>query len=218
MLRTGFSTFLTRVVLLAAGLLAGGAAHASAGQISGRVTSSTTSNGLPSTVIQAYDLANDRFSERVTTDAMGFYTLVLPPGTYALLTQNVAGYINEIYNNVPCSAVCDLNGILPIELAAAPIPNINFVLDPGGRIAGRVTDASTGLGIAGVTVNFQPPNDDIVFTSATTDPMGFYLSDGGTASGNVFAFTQNTLGTGTRPTTISIATAAPRLMTGHRSR
>ena len=195
MSRKGFAASIARVAALVSALLAGAATEASAaGSISGRVTSSTTSLGLGGTVVQVFDLDNDLFAGTATADSNGFYTISLPASLYAVFTYNTQGYINEIYNNIQCSAVCDVDAITPITVATNPVTDVNFVLDPGGRIAGRVTDSVTGVGIADVIVNFTDPGDNVEFTTAKTDATGNYLSDGGTATGNIYAATQNTLG------------------------
>ena len=128
------------------------------------------------------------------TDASGDYVANLPPGLYAVVTNDNHGHINEIYDNVPCSSSCDTNAFTPIDVASSPITGIDFVLDPGGRIAGTITSAATGLPIPNVRVNFVDPGGQLIFTSALTDAAGNYLSDGGSATGNVFAFTDNTQG------------------------
>ena len=182
-------------MLLVAALQTGRAREAVlTGTISGRVTSATTSLGLPNTVIRVYSEAEDDFVAFPTTDALGDYTVSLPNGNYALLTQNVQGYINEIHDNIPCSAVCDTSTIAPIVVTDGSSFTANFALDPGGRMAGTITDMATGLPIAGIRVNFVDPGDNVDFTSATTNALGQYLSDGGTVTGNVYAVTSNVLG------------------------
>src|SRR5439155_16105820 len=99
-----------------------------AGSISGRVTSSTTGLGLPNDVVQFYNLnANDN-PATTTTDSSGNYTMNLPAGSYAVVTQDIHGYINEVYNNVQCSAVCDVNSLTPVVVTTTAVTNINFVL------------------------------------------------------------------------------------------
>jgi uncharacterized surface anchored protein len=182
-----------KIVLLIAALRAMAGDALAAGSISGRVTSSTTTLGLAGTVIQVFDLDHDRLGPTTTTDATGNYTIALPPGNYAVFTQDTHGYINEIYDNIPCSAVCDTSTVTVFAVANAAITGINFVLDPGGRIQGTVT-AAGGAPLAGVTVLFLDPNDQLFFTKGVTDASGHYISEGGTATGNVFAITSNTLG------------------------
>ena len=197
-LRKQCAASLVKTALIAAALLAGVSTQAfAAGSISGRVTGSDAPSGLAGTVVQFYDLITDNgsFTTPVTTDGSGNYTANLPAGTYAVLTQDTHGYINEIYNNLPCSAVCDPSTLTPIVVTdGGAITGINFVLDPGGRITGKVTQADGTTPIAGVRVNFADPNGQVIFTSAITDGSGNYISDGGTATGNVFAFTTNTQG------------------------
>ncbi len=187
---------LAPAALLVAALLAGVATDASAqGSISGRVTSSTTGNGLVNTVVEVYDLnSNFDIPATATTDGMGFYTANLPAGDYAVLTQNRDGYINEIWDNISCSATCDANSLTAITITNAPVANINFVLDPGGRISGTVTSSVTGLPIAGVRVIFFDSAPNTYFTSGVTDATGQYITDGGTAAGNAYACTMNSVG------------------------
>ena len=164
------------------------------GSISGQVTSNTTALGLANAVIQVYDLNADDFRpEKATTDSSGNYTLNLPPGTYAVLTQNTQGYINEIYPNVPCSAVCDTSGVTFLELGTDAITGIDFGLDPGGRISGTVTNAANGQPIAGIRVFAIGPGE-FPFATGITDASGNYITDGGSATGNVWILTENNLG------------------------
>ena len=193
------------VALIAAAVLCGVAGDAlAATSVSGRVTSATTTLGLPNTVVNIFDLDADRVVLTATTDGTGSYTANLPAGTYAALTQDTHGYINQIYSDLPCSANCDINSLTPIDVTSSAITNIDFVLDPGGRIAGTVTDSATGLPIANVRVNFYDGAGQLVFTSGVTDASGHYISDAGTATGNVFAVTANDQGTEMRFSTTNL--------------
>lgn len=197
-MRGVLSVSVVKLALGMAVLLAGFATDAfAAGSISGRVTSSTTTLGLQGTVVQFYDLNGeaDGPTATATTDASGDYTVNLPPGSYGVLTQDIHGYINEIWNNIPCSSTCNTDALTAIVVANDPITNIDFVLDPGGRVAGTITDSGTGLPIANVVVGFIPSvGDEFPFTTAVTDGAGHYISDGGIATGNVFAVTHNSQG------------------------
>lgn len=185
-----------RTVVILAVVLAGAVPEALAqtGTISGTVTGSGMP--LPNTEVHFYNLAGsgDGVAAIATTNGVGVYSVNLPPGAYAFITQNTLGYINEVYDNIQCSAVCDLSGMVPTLVTNGSNLVANFDLEPGGRIAGRITDFATGLGIAGVKVYFVPPSGEVAFTTATTDANGDYLSNGGTATGTVFAATFNALG------------------------
>jgi hypothetical protein len=144
--------------------------------------------------VQFYDLsANDNFPfATATADGTGNYSQTLPPGTYGVLTQNAQGYINKIWNNISCSATCDVNSLTPVVVSGAAVSGIDFALDSGGaRISGTITSSATGLPIAGALVYFIDSGGNVPFSSATTNASGQYTSDGGSVSGNVFVQTQN---------------------------
>jgi hypothetical protein len=198
-IRPHSAVLIIRTVLLLGALILGGATDALAqgtGTISGKVTNAALVP-LPNTELWFFDFnsAGDGLVATATTDAQGDYSVNLPPGQYAIFTQNVLGYINEAYPNFPCSAVCNLESITPFTLNSGATFVANFALDPGGRIAGRVTDSGTGLGIQGVTVWFVPfDGEGLWFSKAITDANGDYISEGGTITGTIFAFTMNGLG------------------------
>src|SRR6185295_11639993 len=192
---------LLKAALLAAALLTGVAADAFAdGSISGRVTGSNAPGGLQGTVIQAFNLNTDDSGPITiaTTDASGNYSGNVPAGLYVVLTQDTHGYINEIWNNLPCSAVCNIteNDILTnaVLVTNGAVTGINFVLDPGGRIRGHVSSSAVGNPpIAGIVVQFTDPSGDFPFTRGVTDASGNYVSEGGTTTGSVRAYTTSTL-------------------------
>jgi carboxypeptidase family protein len=186
-------------------LLASAIGVFASGTISGRVTSSTTTNGLEGTVLQFYQFEADDFVATATTDAMGNYTSPsLPPGTYALLTQDIHGYINEICVatgmngcspiDIKCSSTCDTSSIMDgFHITTNAITAVDFALTPGHRISGTITETGSGP-IAGVTVYFLSSDGQMVFSQALTNGMGQYTMDGGTANGNVYVVTANSLG------------------------
>jgi hypothetical protein len=179
-------------------VLLGGASEALAqtGTISGTITGSDTLLGLPNADVWIFNLNSngDTADAIVTTNGSGFYTATLPPGAYAVYTQNRSGYINEAWDNHPCSAVCDLETVDEIIVTNGSSSVANFVLDPGGRVSGRITDSVTGLGIAGVRVMFWTGDGGFFWSFAITDANGDYVSEGGTVTGIVYAQTMNTLG------------------------
>ena len=144
--------------------------------------------------VQFYDLNNDDFPATATLDGTGNYTVNLPAGSYAVLTQNTQGHVNEIWPNVSCSAVCDVGSIVPIDITTNAVTDIDFVLDPGGRVSGTVTSTSTGLPLAGVTVSLIDAGETVPFTKGVTDVNGFFTSEGGTVAGNLYAVTWNQIG------------------------
>ncbi len=179
---------------MAALLIPGYASNALAsGSISGQITSSVTHTGIAGAMVQFYDLNGDSDGPvaTATADGGGNYSQNLPDGSYGVLTQNAQGYINKVWNNISCSATCDVNSLTPVVVSGGAVTGISFDLDPGGRIAGTITNSATGNPIAGALVFFLDSGTDIAFSTATTDNLGHYISDGGTITGSVFVVTAN---------------------------
>ena len=133
-------TVLLSIIVLACLIPARPAAHATAaGSISGRVTSSNGGGALQGTRLRIYDLNNDTFILGAVTDANGDYSWPVPAGTYTVLTDDTHGHINEIWNDVKCSTTCNTNNVTFFDVSNSPVTGIDFVLDPGARVAGTVT-------------------------------------------------------------------------------
>ena len=146
-----FLPVLVAALAIASGDSAGSSAVAPAlGSVSGRVTSSTTSQGLFGSVTFAR-VTDNSLAGFANVDASGNYSINLPPGDYRVKTHNTLGYINELYPNIPCSVVCDTTNAV-LQVTSSAMTGIDFVLDPGGRMAGTITDSSTGLPIANAAV------------------------------------------------------------------
>ncbi len=184
---------LAKLVLTLALLALGSVPAFAQGSISGRVTSSTTGLGLAGTLIFTSNVSTGATAS-TTTNGTGNYTLPLPAGSYTIFTRNSLGYINEIYDNVKCSATCNTSGVTPISVATSAVTGIDFVLDPGSRIEGTITNTANGQPIANVAVLFFDSTGHTHFASAFTDNAGHYISDGGSGTGSVYVMTQNTVG------------------------
>jgi hypothetical protein len=130
------------------------------GAISGTVTNEAT--GLPAPGVSAVAVvvvSGSIFTRSAVTNASGQYSITgLPTGSYALYTST-SGFANEIFDNIPCAGFCsstpafNTGNLVPVT-AGATAANRNFALQPvsGGTIAGVITDADSGLPIAGVGV------------------------------------------------------------------
>jgi protocatechuate 3,4-dioxygenase beta subunit len=120
----------------------------------------------------------------VTTDANGGYILPgLAPGSYYLeagrlfqygLSNTV--YTSQLYGGGECSGQCPFATGTLIQVSASGARGIDLDLFPGYVVTGRVTDAMTGQGIAGVTINtcdtpsqFQYQISGIATTNANGD-------------------------------------------------
>jgi hypothetical protein len=134
-----------------------------------------------------------------TTDSLGHYAIVgLPAGSYYAQTSNSQGYINEVYDDIACLPYCSTTAGAPIAvLLGAATSGIDFEL-AGGRVAGTVADAATGLPIGGVSVS--------VVTSTGLSVSGRRLTSGNyiTQTGLPPAATSSSPGTARATSTRSI--------------
>ena len=118
------------------------------GGISGRVTDAATGEPIRFLPIDIYD-SEGQIVGGSQADAEGRYVAGgLPPGTYRAKTFALFhGYVDELYEEMTCLD-CDIDLGTPIVVGEGQtVSNIDFTLDPGGRITGRVTNAVTGEGI-----------------------------------------------------------------------
>ena len=145
------------------------------GAITGRVTDKATGTPVPGVSITAGRGAG-------TTDANGDYVVRgLPTDSFEVFAraQSSSGYIDQLYDGVSCrSQGCDLKLGTKVRVTAPETTaRIDFKLQRGAQISGRVTNAATGAPVAGVNVNFYPVAGGPLSTSKT-DAQGRYISAG----------------------------------------
>jgi carboxypeptidase family protein len=123
------------------------------GSIAGTIRASDT--GLPIEGVEVYifDAGLTDLVDVVQTDAAGHYRSFpgLPTGSYYLrVFATEVGYLDEGYDNVACDGRCSLpGGVTPVPVTLGQVTGgIDFLLDRGATITGRVTDANTGQPIA----------------------------------------------------------------------
>ena len=128
------------------------------GRISGIVRAAATSAPLANVTVRVTDGSGAAVGFGLTDGAGAYVTNGLPAGVYYAYTESFSGFLDEIFDNVSCP-LNDCLGHGPVTHGAA-IPVVvgatsagrDFALDRGGRITGRVTNASTGAAAQGVTV------------------------------------------------------------------
>ena len=175
------------VVFLAAGPLWAGA-------ISGTVRDAGTSDPLPNVTVGVFE-AGGSWAGSATTDALGTFTVSgLADGAYHARTWNAVGYVNEIYDDIPCLAYCDLSRGTPIAVSGGgTVAGVDFTLGLGGRISGTVAEEGTLTPLAGVSVSLLDSSGNYV-DSASTDASGAFLLPSGVPAGSYFVRTNNSLG------------------------
>jgi hypothetical protein len=133
---------------------------------SGRVTRASDGTGVNDLRVAAhYDSGFGlNYVTSAITDVNGDYDMPIPAGTYFLRTgfNNVSNesLVHEAYQNRSCRgsssfsiADCGDTALLtPVVMSGASVTGLDFALDPGAAIAGRVTAADDGSPIASAVV------------------------------------------------------------------
>ncbi len=169
------------------------------GRIAGTVTNATTALPVANVPVSFYT-GTGVSAGSSSTNAQGFYTSPgLPTGSYFARTfaPSAAGLVDELFDNISCFLwSCTVTTGNPVAVTApATTANINFALTPGGRITGTVTNATTGLPVANVTVWFYTSTGASVSGSGSTDAQGVYTLPG-LPTGSYFVRTSAPLAAG----------------------
>jgi 5-hydroxyisourate hydrolase-like protein (transthyretin family) len=166
----------------------------SGGQISGHVTDASVGTPIANVVVQVFDLTGGAVAA-AATDATGAYTVVtaLAPGNYFVRANGTQGYIAQIFTNTDCLTCAVTSGTAVQVVAGATTTGVDFSMHQGGRVAGRVVDASTGAGIANAAIQISDAAGNFV-TSASADASGQYVTGAGVTAGTYFAVTRNSSG------------------------
>ncbi len=153
--------------------------------ITGRVTDAGTGTGLAGVFVTLYG-SDGNWLSQVQTMTAGTYAFGgLQPGSYYAMTSNTLGYINQVYDNVPCLGCAASAGKLIPVGAEQTVNGVNFALSKGGVVAGTVTDAATGAPLTDVTITLYT-NSGTWANSGQTSSTGSYTV-GGLPSGAYYA-------------------------------
>lgn len=169
-------------------------ALARGGRIAGSITSAGSGMPIAGALLAIYDAAGVHLGWSDPSDAAGRYRLGtgLPPGTYRARTSNESGFIDELFDDIPCpGGGCSVSPGTPIVVAAGVTTSgIDFALDTGGRMAGRITSAASGAPLGGIYVGVYASTGNHVGWSSPTDAAGSYLTPA-LLPGTYFAETLN---------------------------
>jgi hypothetical protein len=150
------------------------------GAISGTVTDAGTGVVIPWLSVSASvaNAAGGQTIRTTNTTTDGTFTMTaLPPGGYYLVVHGgETAYLDQLYNNVACTA-CDVRLGQRVDVrAGATRTGVNFALTRGGAIGGRVTSATTGLGLRAAVWAYTATGQSV--KSVTAAPNGNYTLSG----------------------------------------
>ncbi len=153
------------------------------GSISGRLLLAENGAPLANTNV-SFNVASLNGGGGTCTDANGYYTFkALPYAQYQVHAggdrdwcQNISSpYIPQYYNHVSNP---DQATLLSISDLSPNHTGIDFDLEVGSSIQGRVTDAANGQPVANVYVMALDPNNDQGKNGANSDQNGDYTING----------------------------------------
>ena len=159
---------------------------------------------LPGTPVSIFDAAG-ALAAKATTSALGRFTTGLPPGSYRARTDERHGYIQELFDNLPCAqGACDVTGGTSIGIASSPVTNVNFSL--ATCAAPSISPLRLATGAIGVSYR------QTLGAAGGTPPRQFHLASGVLPAGlsldgssGVLAGTPTT--SGSFPVTIGVGDA-----------
>ena len=118
----------------------------SEGRIAGTVTAADGGAALQGVLVRFFDAGGFSTKLAVTAADGSYVSPRLPSGTYfAMARGSSLGYLDELYDDLPCGAPCDATTGTPLAVTlATTTAGVDFALDRLGGIAGTVTAADTG--------------------------------------------------------------------------
>jgi len=161
------------------------------GSFSGQV--SGDGNPIPYSSVNVYDSEGFYVAYGYADDSGNYSIPGLINGNYHATAYNYYGFVDELYDDIPCQNGCDTTNGTPIPVTlGSDTPGINFDLNQGGKISGKMTDETTANPISGGVLIYDVQG---LFTSyAYTDGNGNYTTGNGLADGDYYAISYNYYG------------------------
>ncbi len=143
-----------------------------AGTIEGTVYSHD-GRRLSNVVVRASQRASTHYAYDTTTDTGGHYVLQnLSTGEYIVRVVNVSEYVDEYYPNAYNPSEAE-----PLKITQeSHISRVDFYLDEGGFITGRVLDGAGRPIRNSINVGFYDPNTETDRGYCASDEFGRYIS------------------------------------------
>ncbi|MCI0619327.1 carboxypeptidase-like regulatory domain-containing protein, partial [bacterium] len=125
------------------------------GGIVGKLVDASSNSPIDNARVSLFDLSGKKLFKYGYANQYGNFQINgLIPGNYYLVAESDE-YLDELYNNIPCfQENCDVTQGIPVPVYFGSITyGVNWELDLGGSISGKVTDAVNGELIDDAHVN-----------------------------------------------------------------
>ena len=151
-------------------------------EVRGRVTDAPTGAAILNAYVQLFDSQGGSWMD-ARTDVDGYCVFrtqsykPLPPGTY-FVYASAAGHVGQLYAGLDCPNLnCSLTAGTPVHVGAAIVSDVNLPLARGGGVSGRVTDATTGQPLAGVSIRAVAGEPGLHGYSTTSDDGTYVIAE-----------------------------------------
>ncbi len=162
------------------------------GEIVGTILDSSTQLPVQGVQVLIFDSGGTRISS-ASSNSTGEYTSfeALPSGNYFVHTNNFKHYIDELHDGSIClSGTCTPTSGTPVPLVLGSESQVDFALDPGAIISGKITDTATNGSLTGIFVEIYDASGNRIALEAP-DTLGNYSSLPGLPEGIYFLKTLN---------------------------
>jgi hypothetical protein len=153
----------------------------SAGTVNGRITDLRSGTAIPNAEVYLFSEAGN-YAGSQSVDSNGNYSVSVEPGNYNA-TADAQYHLGQVWPHGPCRnsfsiQSCDLANASLIAVAAnASVTHIDFALDPGALISGRVRERGAETAIGDAQVQIYDSAGQYI-TGAVVDGAGRYIFRG----------------------------------------
>jgi len=154
------------------------------GSVSGKVTDAIGKPAEGLSVIVYLEACSSKYKVAQTDNGGGYAIYSIPLGN--VYVRTFSNYIDESWNGAEGATDCAVGAEVRI-FRGKNVPNIDFLLDSGGSISGKVTDVG-GTVIEGISVSVLSRCDGGLLGIGETDAQGLYTVNG-ILPGDVYALT-----------------------------
>lgn len=147
--------------------------------IAGRVVDASTGSGIFNVLVVVLDGEGGSVASARTGFDGTYLTDPVAPGTYTVFTDSIDGFLDELYDDVPCGdSTCRSTKGTPVQVSPiGDTTGIDFSLEPLSEgLVGTVLDGTTGQPMAGVEVQIWDAGGNPV-VRRTTRANGVWFAD-----------------------------------------